>query len=143
MSTTKTSRGQARRSSGIFKSAPPAPMSSGSPSRRPQEEYAQEESNTNPLAVGDRPSTVRRARAGSASSQTVARTPARSFYHRSFHGQLDPPNTLPPPDCEIRLPSWLLLLCPTILLSWGVPHQARKLLQMMAILIPLKRSRNQ
>lgn len=66
-------------------------MSSGSPSRRTQEEYAQEESNSNPLAVGDRPPTVRRARAGSASSQTVARTPARSFYHRSFHGQLDPP----------------------------------------------------
>lgn len=64
-------------------------MSSGSPSRRSQEERPQEE--TNPLAVGDRPYTTRRARAGSASSQTVARTPARSFYHRSFHGQLDPP----------------------------------------------------
>lgn len=57
--------------------------------RRSQEERPQEE--TNPLAVGDRPYTTRRARAGSASSQTVARTPARSFYHRSFHGQLDPP----------------------------------------------------
>ncbi|KAK5053925.1 hypothetical protein LTR84_001887 [Exophiala bonariae] len=89
MSTQKTSRGQARRSSGIFKSAPLSPMSSGSPSRRTQEEQPQEESS--PLAVGDRPHTSRRSRAGSASSQTVARTPARSFYHRSFHGQLEPP----------------------------------------------------
>jgi SulP family sulfate permease len=65
-------------------------MSTGSPSRRSQEERPQEESN--PLAVGDRPHAARRARAGSASSSTVARTPARSFYHRSFHGQLDPPH---------------------------------------------------
>lgn len=64
-------------------------MSNGSPSRLTQEEESQEEST--PLAGGDWPHTTRRARAGSSSSLTVARTPARSFYHRSFHGQLEPP----------------------------------------------------
>ncbi len=56
-------------------------------SRKQQSERAGED--TNPLAVGDRPHNIRRPRASSASSQPIARTPARSFYHKSFHGQLD------------------------------------------------------
>ena len=47
-------------------------------------------SEDNSLAIGDRPLAIARPRAGSASSQSLARTPARSFYHRSFHGHLDP-----------------------------------------------------
>lgn len=45
------------------------------------------------LAVGDRAYEVGRPRANSTSTQTAhsfGRTPNRSFYHRSFHGQLDP-----------------------------------------------------
>ena len=64
----------------------PSPMQADS--RRPQSERAGEE--TSSLAVGDRPHTSRRPRASSTSSnQPIARTPARSFYHRSFRGQLD------------------------------------------------------
>lgn len=63
-------------------------MTAGSPSRKSQSALSIEESN--PLAIGDRPHTIRRARAGSASSHPSARTPARSFFVRSFHGQLDP-----------------------------------------------------
>ena len=58
-----------------------------STSRKPQAERAGEE--TSPLAIGDSPHSTRRPRASSTSSQPLARTPARSFYHRSFHGQLD------------------------------------------------------
>ncbi|KAK5947127.1 hypothetical protein PMZ80_001274 [Knufia obscura] len=45
------------------------------------------------LAAGDRAYDTTRPRANSASnqgSQSFGRTPGRSFYHRSFHGQLDP-----------------------------------------------------
>lgn len=47
---------------------------------------------SNTLAVGDRASELGRPRANSASTQSIhsGRTPGRSFYHRSFHGQLDP-----------------------------------------------------
>ena len=58
-----------------------------SSSKKPPPERAGDGSN--PLAVGDRPHNPRRPRASSTSSQPIARTPARSFYHRSFHGQLD------------------------------------------------------
>lgn len=44
--------------------------------------------SSNSLAVGDRAYEVGRSRASSTSSQQFGRTPARSFYHRSFH---DPP----------------------------------------------------
>ncbi|RMZ81538.1 hypothetical protein DV737_g2503, partial [Chaetothyriales sp. CBS 132003] len=62
-----------------------------SPQKRPSDPAAEDQ---NALAVGDRPYSVsvsRRPRApsGSSSSQPIARTPTRSFYHRSFHGQLD------------------------------------------------------
>ena len=56
-------------------------------SRKQQSERARE--HTNPLAIGDRAHDPRRPRASSTSSQPIARTPARSFYHRSFHRQLD------------------------------------------------------
>lgn len=48
---------------------------------------------SNSLAVGDRAYEFGRPRANSASAQgahSFGRTPGRSFYHRSFHGQLDP-----------------------------------------------------
>jgi sulfate permease, SulP family len=45
---------------------------------------------TNTLAVGERPHESRRARSNSTASQSLAKTPARSFYHRSFRGHLDP-----------------------------------------------------
>lgn len=60
----------------------------GSPSRKSQSERSVDESS--PPAVADRSHSTHRPRAGSTSSQPAARTPARSFYHRSFHGQLDP-----------------------------------------------------
>lgn len=47
----------------------------------------------NSLAVGERPYDPARPRANSTSSQgaqSFSRTPGRSFYHRSFHGQLNP-----------------------------------------------------
>ena len=63
------------------------PLSPNSSSKGTQAERAGDD--TNPLAIGDRPHNSRRPRASSTSSQPIARTPARSFYHRSFHGQLD------------------------------------------------------
>ena len=61
---------------------------SGSPSRRPHSDHTPDDSSplptTEPAEAGTRP------RASSSSSQPTARTPARSFYVRSFHGQLDP-----------------------------------------------------
>ncbi|RMZ88819.1 hypothetical protein DV736_g3948, partial [Chaetothyriales sp. CBS 134916] len=61
-----------------------------SSTQKPQSDPAAEDQNA--LAVGGQPYLIsRRPRApsGSSSSQPIARTPARSFYHRSFHGQLD------------------------------------------------------
>lgn len=58
--------------------------------KRPQEIRHPDSGNS--LAVGDRAYDPSRPRANSASNQTsqsVGRTPGRSFYHRSFHGQLD------------------------------------------------------
>jgi len=58
--------------------------------KRPHETRHTDSANS--LAVGDRAYDMSRPRANSASNQTsqsVARTPGRSFYHRSFHGPLD------------------------------------------------------
>ncbi|KIV88527.1 hypothetical protein PV10_08203 [Exophiala mesophila] len=88
-SASNTGRQHARHSSTFSKAVSRASMSAASPSRKPQDDSSIDESN--PASITDRPNPPRRARAGSASSQTVARTPARSFYRRSFHGQLDPP----------------------------------------------------
>jgi sulfate permease, SulP family len=46
--------------------------------------------DTNPPAIPPSPEADRRPRANSSSSHPTAKTPARSFYVRSFHGQLDP-----------------------------------------------------
>ncbi|RMD44498.1 hypothetical protein DV735_g640, partial [Chaetothyriales sp. CBS 134920] len=74
--------------------SPPNPKASrrsmNSNTVKAQSEAASEDQTT--VAVGDRSYIVpRRPRAasGSSPSQPIARTPARSFYHRSFHGQLD------------------------------------------------------
>ncbi|OQU96658.1 Cyclic nucleotide-binding domain-containing protein [Cladophialophora immunda] len=85
MSTTSSSKQHARHSSNFSKSRP-APMPS-SPLKRSHSDQGIEESS--PLAVSDRP-WVERPRASSSSSQAAEKTPARSFYVRSFHGQLDP-----------------------------------------------------
>nr|KAK5435882.1 hypothetical protein LTR18_009884 [Exophiala xenobiotica] len=86
MSTAGPGKQFARHSSN-FSKARPAPMPA-SPSRTSHSDRSIEDSN--PLAIGDRPHTTRRARASSTASQPSARTPARSFYHRSFHEKLDP-----------------------------------------------------
>ncbi|KIX94383.1 uncharacterized protein Z520_09769 [Fonsecaea multimorphosa CBS 102226] len=87
MSTTSSSSSkQHARHSANFTKSRPAPMPS-SPLKRSHSEQVIEEDN--PLAVSDRP-WIERPRAASSSSQAAERTPARSFYVRSFHGQLDP-----------------------------------------------------
>ncbi|KAJ9639292.1 hypothetical protein H2204_003903 [Knufia peltigerae] len=86
MSTTGSGKQLARHSSN-FSKARPTPMPA-SPSRASQSDRSIDENS--PLAVSDRPHTIRRNRASSTSSQPAARTPARSFFRRSFHGQLDP-----------------------------------------------------
>lgn len=83
MSTTVPGKQHARHSSNSSKARPAGPP--GSPARRSQGDRSIDD-NTN----SDRPHSARRARASSTSSQAAARTPARSFFHRSFHGQLDP-----------------------------------------------------
>ncbi|KIV79134.1 hypothetical protein PV11_06717 [Exophiala sideris] len=86
MSTIVPGKQHARHSSNASKGLPAGPP--GSPSRKSQGDRTTDDSNA--LAVGDRPHTSRRARASSTSSQAAARTPARSFFRRSFHGQLEP-----------------------------------------------------
>lgn len=61
----------------------PAPPSSPAPLSQKDHE-----DNTS-LPIGDPPLASRRGRSGSTASQSLAKTPARSFYHRSFRGQLD------------------------------------------------------
>lgn len=56
--------------------------------RRQHDGRSTDSSNT--LAIGDRGYDTSRPRANSTSAQSYGRTPNRSFYHRSFHGQLDP-----------------------------------------------------
>ncbi|KIW85751.1 hypothetical protein Z517_01143 [Fonsecaea pedrosoi CBS 271.37] len=85
MSTTSSSKQHARHSSNFSKGRP-APMPS-SPLKASHSDQGIEESS--PLAVSDRP-WIERPRASSTSSQAAEKTPARSFYVRSFHGQLDP-----------------------------------------------------
>ncbi|EXJ86040.1 hypothetical protein A1O1_06409 [Capronia coronata CBS 617.96] len=87
MSTTAPGKQHARHRSN-FSSRPRSGPVPGSPSRKSYSEHSTEGSS--PVAFGDRSHPNRRSRASSTSSQPAARTPARSFYHRSFHGQLDP-----------------------------------------------------
>lgn len=86
MSTNSSGKQNARRGSSFAKGQP-APMP-GSPSRRSHGEHFVVE--TNPLPISNSSDGARRPRASSSSSQPTAKTPARSFYVRSFHGQLDP-----------------------------------------------------
>ncbi|ETN46344.1 uncharacterized protein HMPREF1541_00528 [Cyphellophora europaea CBS 101466] len=73
----------ARSGSAVSSQSRPAPPSSSAPrSMRENEEPGG-------LAIGDRPHITRRGRSSSVTSQSLAKTPARSFYHRSFRGQRD------------------------------------------------------
>ncbi|EXJ58851.1 hypothetical protein A1O7_06281 [Cladophialophora yegresii CBS 114405] len=87
MSTTLSSGKQHARHSSSYAKSRPAPMP-GSPMRRSHSDQVVEESSA--LPITENPQAASRPRASSASSQPTAKTPARSFYVRSFHGQLDP-----------------------------------------------------
>ncbi|EHY55787.1 hypothetical protein HRR86_009285 [Exophiala dermatitidis] len=86
---TAAAKQHARHSSGLSRRSG---VMSGSPSRRKSqgERSTSTTGETSPVPVVDRSHSTRRSRASSTSSQPAARTPARSFYHRSFLGQLDP-----------------------------------------------------
>jgi sulfate permease, SulP family len=80
---TPPSRRTARSGSVVSNQSRPAAPSSPAPqSVKDHEEDAG-------LAIGDRPHATRRGRSSSIASQSVAKTPARSFYHRSFRGPID------------------------------------------------------
>ena len=80
---TPPSKRNARSGSIVSQQSRPAPPSSPAPqSVKDSEEHTG-------LAIGDRPHATRRGRSSSVASQSVAKTPARSFYHRSFRGPLD------------------------------------------------------
>lgn len=66
-----------------------APFSSSPAARTSHHSQERDGEETSGLAVGDRPHAARRGRSGSTASQNIAKTPARSFYHRSFRGTLD------------------------------------------------------
>ncbi|KAK5069587.1 hypothetical protein LTR64_008268 [Lithohypha guttulata] len=92
MSTSTPDRARGRsgslHSSARKSKAGPAPMNIN---KRHQDNRSLDTANS--LAVGDRTYDTSRPRANSISNSTAqsyGRTPNRSFYHRSFHGQLDP-----------------------------------------------------
>lgn len=72
------------------RSGPAMPPQSRPPqSSSPAPQIQRDSEDSGSLAIADRPHIPRRGRSGSTASQSIAKTPARSFYHRSFRGQLD------------------------------------------------------
>ena len=86
---TKSSWRKPRSNSYASSQSRPIPPSSPVSNPATTLEQDSEDRDSSALAIGDRPHVTRRARSGSTASQSIAKTPARSFYHRSFRSPLE------------------------------------------------------